>query len=162
MNFPKLFEMQSFLDQNIRLTQGIPVDKDLTEDKKDALDVEISELQNEIKYFKFWKRPETRKVNREAALEEYVDGLHFFLSLGNDYQVPLECGYREILVKDDLQGQFRIIKHYISIMNGPMHWHIAFGLYLGLAEMLGFSDEEIERKYLEKNTINHQRQAEGY
>jgi dimeric dUTPase (all-alpha-NTP-PPase superfamily) len=37
-----------------------------------------------------------------------------------------------------------------------------FAAYLNLGEMLGFTEEQIEQAYFEKNKINHQRQEVGY
>lgn len=43
-----------------------------------------------------------------------------------------------------------------------MRADILLSHYLGLGEMLGFKLEEIERAYIEKNQVNHQRQDNGY
>jgi len=46
-----------------------------------ALIVEIGEMANEIRCFKHWsKKPSSKRV---IILEEYVDALHFFLSIAN-------------------------------------------------------------------------------
>ena len=45
---------------------------------------ELGELMNELPtYFKYWKK--TSADNKEKALEEYVDCLHFAVSLLNYY-----------------------------------------------------------------------------
>lgn len=53
---------------------------DLLTEKLLALQVEVSELANATRCFKYWsmKGPE----QRERLLEEYADVLHFFLSVG--------------------------------------------------------------------------------
>lgn len=159
LNLAVLFDMQEALDQHIRCKQNIPADADLVPYLVDALDVEIAELQNEVRYFKFWSAD--RNMRRETALREYVDGLHFFLSLGLAFGIPRE--FEPIPHHyDDIRKQFRALKRYVYIIEGPMQWYIAFNLFLGLGELLGFSWSEIARAYAEKNRINHERQEVGY
>ena len=58
------------LDPKVRLTNTIL-----------ALMVEMGEFANELKSFKFWSnKPPSPK---EVHLEEFVDVLHFFLSIAN-------------------------------------------------------------------------------
>lgn len=159
LNLAPLFDMQEALDNHIRRKQNIPADADLVPDLIDALDVEIAELQNEVRYFKFWSTD--RNMRRESALVEYVDGLHLFLSLGIVFGIPREF---EPLPHhyDDIRKQFRALKRYVYIMEGPMQWYIAFNLFLGLGELLGFSWSEIAQAYVKKNQVNHERQEVGY
>ena len=79
MEFQKLFHMQAELDAFIAATQNI--ERDVFKEKSLALLVELSELANETRCFKFWstKGPSERDV----ILEEFVDSIHFMLSLGN-------------------------------------------------------------------------------
>jgi dimeric dUTPase (all-alpha-NTP-PPase superfamily) len=159
LNLAPLFDMQEALDNHIRRKQNIPADADLVPDLKDALDVEIAELQNEVRYFKFWSTD--RNMRRDKALMEYADGMHFFLSLGLAFEIPRE--FEPIPhYYADIRKQFRALKRHIYIMEGPMQWYIAFNLFLGLGELLGFSWSEIIRAYAEKNKINHERQEVGY
>ncbi|EAR65404.1 hypothetical protein B14911_05916 [Bacillus sp. NRRL B-14911] len=41
-------------------------------------------------------------------------------------------------------------------------FNVLLGAYISLAEMLGFSEEQIERAYVEKNEVNYERQRQGY
>jgi dimeric dUTPase (all-alpha-NTP-PPase superfamily) len=159
LNLAALFDMQEALDNHIRRKQNIPADLDLVPYLVDALDVEIAELQNEVRYFKFWSAD--RNMRRDKALMEYADGMHFFLSLGLAFGIPREF---EPLPHhyDDIRKQFRSLKRYVYIMEGPMQWYIAFNLFLGLGELLGFSWSEIEAAYNKKNEVNHERQRAGY
>jgi dimeric dUTPase (all-alpha-NTP-PPase superfamily) len=159
LNLAALFDMQEALDNHIRRKQNIPADLDLIPYLVDALDVEIAELQNEVRYFKFWSAD--RNMRRDKALMEYADGMHFFLSLGLAFGIPREF---EPLPHhyDDIRKQFRSLKRYVYIMEGPMQWYIAFNLFLGLGELLGFSWSEIEAAYNKKNEVNHERQRAGY
>ncbi|MBM7869320.1 dimeric dUTPase (all-alpha-NTP-PPase superfamily) [Clostridium pascui] len=78
----ELYELQNELDKYIlekKNKQLMP--KQLLTDTLLALQVEVSELANETRCFKHWsnKGPSSKDV----ILEEYVDILHFFLSVGN-------------------------------------------------------------------------------
>lgn len=102
MNLSKLFETQRKLDERIVKEKGLE-GQNLLAKKILALQVELGELANEHRGFKFWsndREPRTRKyltpyteqdshlgvgaqwVN--PLLEEAVDCLHFALSIGND------------------------------------------------------------------------------
>src|SRR6185437_10161779 len=78
MNFSTLFTMQRELDTFIQTNQDVK--RDVFKEKGLALVVELAELANETRCFKFWstKGPSERAV----ILEEYVDSIHFILSLG--------------------------------------------------------------------------------
>ena len=108
-------------------------------------------------------------------LEEYVDCLHFILSIGNDLGLgdrgytPNE-GYCEII------KSLGIKKILIGLMSTPMklvnglhekrefqsiYSEIIIGFQM-LGELLGFTPDQIEQAYYAKNEINHERQATGY
>ncbi|HAQ08050.1 MAG TPA: dUTPase, partial [Bacillus bacterium] len=87
MNIEKLFRMQKELDRHIELQHGL-VEEDLFDRKILALLVELGELANETRCFKFWSlKPSSEK---QVILEEFVDGIHFILSLG------IECGFDDV------------------------------------------------------------------
>lgn len=153
MNLPKLFEMQRVLDTRIVQERGLD-ESELLFKKIDAFRVELHELENETKHFKYWssKQPDKSKI-----LEEYVDGLHFILSIG------LELGeqHYESIVTDTLGKQFRTITLYAVLMYEDNYYSLLSKYYLGLGEMLGFTWYEIEQAYVDKNSVNHQRQESG-
>jgi len=161
MNLHKLFQMQDTLDHRIQSEhhlEGVP----LLNKKILALQVELGELANETRCFKFWstKKPSANDV----ILEEYVDCLHFILSLG------LEKSYDNITlniqnINKELSQQF--LNLYVNVADFITSSSIdnylnIFNNFLGLGNSLGFSDEEIENAYLYKNKINHERQDNGY
>src|SRR5690625_2168882 len=67
------------LDDYIAKSHSL-VDEDLFDQKVLALIVELSELANETRSFKFWSM--NQSGDREQIVEEFVDGIHFMLSLG--------------------------------------------------------------------------------
>src|SRR5690625_2846559 len=95
MNLEKLFQAQKELDDRIIKEKGLK-GRDLLDKKILALQVELGELANEWEMFKFWKEnPEPRNYCmaceipeveahdcHNSLLEEYVDSLHFILSIG--------------------------------------------------------------------------------
>ena len=161
MNLQKLFQMQDALDKRIQAEHnlaGIP----LLRKKILSLQVELGELANETRCFKFWS---TKKASSDAViLEEYVDCLHFILSIGiekNFEDIALNTKY----ITSELSEQFLIlyvnIADFIACSSIDNYYNI-FHNFLCLGKNLGFSHEAIENAYLHKNNINHERQDNGY
>lgn len=161
MNLFKLYEIQKKLDDRICAEHELE-GKNLIGAKILALQVELGELANETRCFKFWsnKGPSPR----EAILEEYVDCLHFILSIG------LESGFTGIVPTkidntDNLTGQFQdMFAQITAFQHKPAlnNYEKLFSHFLLLGSKLDFTEEEIYRAYIKKNKINHQRQDEGY
>jgi dimeric dUTPase (all-alpha-NTP-PPase superfamily) len=162
MNLAKLFELQKNLDERIRENHGLHGESLLSK-KVLALQVELAELANETRCFKFWsdKQPSDKKV----ILEEYVDCLHFILTLGIEENfTEIEIDDKELL-QYDLTAQF--LNLYIDIndfitCSSKDQYITLFEDFLVLGKILGFKPYEIEAAYYEKNDINHKRQDEGY
>ncbi|GGP17408.1 dUTP diphosphatase [Oceanobacillus neutriphilus] len=186
MNLQKLFEIQAKLDAHIVQEKGLE-GQNLLDEKILALQVELGELANEWRGFKFWsedQEPRTYKfVELDAhqvrkwnpLLEEYVDCLHFILSIG------LELGVTDVDISE--MGDFTqetTTRTFISIQGDIIaidddletfkvkeyayeNYNLLLARFLGLGELqLGFTWEQIEQAYLDKNKINHERQANGY
>ncbi|WP_459198628.1 dUTP diphosphatase [Bacillus subtilis] len=107
-------------------------------------------------------------------LEEYVDCLHFILSIGNRIGINNDTTIQQIMRRAEereLETNISIGKafsHLISLVFG-FYFSIddwtyvrSFERFLNLGKLLGFSSEQIEAAYMEKNAVNHQRQKEGY
>ena len=78
MELITLFTMQRELDAYIQENQSVK--ENVFKEKGLALLVELAELANETRCFKFWSTKGPSE--REVILEEYVDSIHFILSLG--------------------------------------------------------------------------------
>lgn len=163
MLFKKLFEMQAALDSYIEENHQLQ-NENLFNRKVLALLVEIGELANETRSFKFWSvKPSSEK---KVVLEEFVDGIHFILSLG------LECGFQSEPVKveaissnGDINEQFLKIFQAVSTFQTSRsfsHYIKVIEYYLQLAAMLGITFEEMEQAYIEKNEVNFKRQQNSY
>src|SRR5690625_4337406 len=205
MNLEKLFKAQKELDDRIVEEKGLQR-KVLLDKKILALQVELGELANEWRGFKFWS--EDQKPNNFTAnpddvcevckgepihfnedktkiigqckncdgvgvhfhnplLEEYVDCLHFILSIGNDIGIAEEETFNHDGRKKEINKTFVDLFVGTGVLlyrNQPIktNYVTVFNDLLNLGKMLGFTWEQIEQAYLKKNKINHERQASGY
>ncbi|UYL94158.1 dUTP diphosphatase [Geobacillus phage vB_GthS_PK5.2] len=171
MNLQKLFEMQRQLDEHIEKKHPRKPGEDRLAKKILAFMVELGELANELpEVFKFWSY---KKNNREKALEEFCDGLHFLLSIGLEIAEPqkIDVARWNAAKADNITEQFlHVMTHAINLGNTlrnnisyyPFEYEWLFLRYIQLGEMLGFTWEQIEEAYLRKNAVNHQRQEMGY
>ncbi|WP_335872700.1 dUTP diphosphatase [Bacillus sp. 2205SS5-2] len=161
MNIQTLFNMQKELDSYIEENKGV-ADEDLFSRKLLALLVEIGELANETRCFKFWsnKSPSAKSM----ILEEFVDGVHFILSLG--LEVGVENSSIQAHGKErDLTRQFLVvmeIAHKFGHSRSKKDFQDFIDQYFYLGRLIGFSEEEIVQAYYQKNEVNYRRQQEGY
>ncbi|WP_342432533.1 dUTP diphosphatase [Neobacillus sp. FSL H8-0543] len=163
MQLEKLFTMQLALDQHIEKKHGLQ-EEDLFNRKVLALLVEMGELANETRCFKFWSvKPPSEK---QVILEEFVDGVHFILSLG------IECDFhkRKFLINAaptplSVTDQFLLINERVlrfQMTRSETDYIALFEGYLQLAMLLGITYEEMEQAYFDKNEVNYQRQQNNY
>jgi len=82
MEIKELMTLQKDLDNYIIRKKELQQDPNtrLT-DLTLAMMVECSEFANETKSFKYWKKD--KSIDKEKTIEEYVDILFFWLSIGN-------------------------------------------------------------------------------
>jgi dimeric dUTPase (all-alpha-NTP-PPase superfamily) len=82
IKFSELLKLQEELDKAILLNNPVSCTKEeMINHRMMALSVEVSEMANEHRGFKYWSK-KGPSVGRTK--EEYIDVLHFVLSLGND------------------------------------------------------------------------------
>lgn len=207
MNLSKLFEMQRKLDERIVREKGLE-GQNLLDKKILALQVELGELANEWRGFKFWSNDQKPRkelwkdcnfcggrgfvspanypyghqkitciecrgksqFKTNPLLEEYVDCLHFILS------IAIELGYTvdDLYVWDDeligkTEGIFLELMYWVVLIKSKDErkrkdaFRTVCYIFFNMAEQrLGFTWDEIEQAYREKNAENHRRQAEGY
>ncbi|MDH6595839.1 dUTP diphosphatase [Bacillus aerius] len=114
----------------------------------------------------------------DRLLEEYVDCLHFFLSIAIKKGWKEELSVSEAAIEDFKEAGFDgglsgvFVEMQWSLLNSRMlkdeeskkqHFHIAWGLFLAIGVVgFGFTLDQIEQAYMEKNAVNHKRQQEGY
>ncbi|MEW7873354.1 dUTP diphosphatase [Bacillus velezensis] len=180
MNLQKMFEMQKVLDDRIIKEKGLE-GQDLLPNLILALQVELAECANEWRGFKHWsndREPRTKhplEVSPNGAfrrggnplLEEYVDCLHFILSIGN------RLGWNDTDTINDISSKYLSVRITFNVtwLFSSLISTIAFTRenyinlfinFIALGERLGFKWKQIEAAYMDKNAVNHQRQQEGY
>jgi dimeric dUTPase (all-alpha-NTP-PPase superfamily) len=190
LNLNELFELQAKLDERIYKEHPVQEGEDRLAKKILALQVELGELAQNWRGFKYWshdQEPRTKTYKSKLSpggefyrgiyeanplLEEYVDCLHFLLSIG------LELETTNIVIDSDYTGADTtetfifafetVIELANSIRDGNKSYiyqvyEELFNLFVGLGEKyLGFTWEQVEKAYLDKNKINHERQESGY
>lgn len=158
-----IINMQTDLDLKIARTRMIADDADLLTAKFLALLVELGEFANEQRCFKYWSsKPASEKA---VLLEEYIDGLHFIISIANNLNLKLvdlkiiEQTYPNLNLAfiDLFAVTLKLLQEKsFAVIN---QW---FNIYYTIAKQCGFSGEDIFYGYLDKNKINHLRQEQNY
>jgi dimeric dUTPase (all-alpha-NTP-PPase superfamily) len=168
MNLAKLYEVQAKLKDRIGYKGADKFEKMML-----ALLVEIGECANEWRGFKYWSKKQKPDYfeGYNPLLEEYVDGLHFVLEHGLDggYDLDYPEDYLKhnvfVYKESDITKQFnKVFDAAVILLNDQCQdfYDELLFRYLGLGEMLGFTWEQIEKAYLQKNAENHARQENGY
>lgn len=172
-NLLELCEVQAGLDGRIRKEKNINLTKrQLLRNTLVALDIELSEFANDARWFKIWSHNQTPK---STTLEEYVDSVHFFLSIANLKGWQSELGTiletePVYLTKEDrlmdLNEHYLELKRELAVVY-KSEKALAFGTAWTHFLMLGYNGlnftwEQISEAYLAKNKINHERQTNGY
>lgn len=116
-----------------------------------------------------------RVVNaKNPLLEEYVDVLHFSLSIGNDVFGELsDENIKEILEDSRKTDEASSVTTTFIILNSCatvlaeyefeyVDYRNFMTILLNLGLLLGFTEEQIEEAYWKKYEINKQRQRDGY
>jgi len=155
-----MFRLQSELDAVIIKSKKIKVGEKITKKKTIAFKTEFGEFLNEVKDFKFWSnKPASEK---EVILEEFVDGVHFLLT------ISLDRGYEKWM--DEIEPDRYLRESFddlsLNIFNNRLtscgEVREAFEMMLSFVLKLGFSENDVIDAYNRKNNINHNRQEEGY
>lgn len=161
MDWNELFSMQKQLDKYIVSNHPL-AGKDIFREKYLALLVELGELANETRCFKFWS---TKPRNEKSIiLEEYVDGVHFILSLGLDKGYGYESKTIETPKHTESEQFNEVFEACVLFQKEPtaFNYENLFTKFLQLGDMLGFTEHDIQNAYYKKNEINYERQNQGY
>ena len=161
LNLNHLRYLQNELDERIMANHHVT--RDQTRNKRIlALMVEIGELANETRTFKFWSYKQASE--NDVLLEELSDCLHFTLSLGFDlHDQTMELEFVPRLEDLSLQlidwmAECARLKSDFSLIQ-----YDKVASYLGsIALELGFKADDLAATYLKKNEINHIRQDNQY
>ncbi|WP_163526641.1 dUTP diphosphatase [Halobacillus ihumii] len=178
MNWQLIFKNQQKLDANIEENHPRKEGEDRLLKKVVALQVELAEMAQEHKCFKFWKvdqRPNTKvlvhptmndedKQYKNPLLEEFIDVVHFVASVG------LELGIKEIEIVQ--VNDKTVLEFFRDIFNSASQlgygkdkfnmFQTVISHVTALGAKLGFTSDQIMEAYKQKNATNFERQANGY
>lgn len=186
LKLTKLYEMQKTLRERIIKEKGLE-GQDLFPSDVLALQVEVGEMANNWREFKYWsedQEPKTwvntcencnyggmktccgceGKLYINPLLSEYVDGLAFVLNLGIQKGYDGDTDYQPYH-KINHVGQFNYVFEVVSFFktfNAKKYYKRLVEAYLGLGEAMEFSWEQIEQAYCDKYKENHKRLDTGY
>lgn len=153
-------ELDNFIEKNHKL-----IKRNLISRRKLALIIEISELCNEVRCFKFWslKKPS----HKDIILDEFVDCLHFILSIGLYYglnKMKFTVSKSTKNKKDNIQlsKTFTDLISSVSSLNSEKKVKAFIKKLFQLAIDLNLTFNEIKKAYFSKNEINIKRQKENY
>jgi len=156
-----LYEKQAALDKTIADNHKITY-KTTRNKRTLALLVEFGEFANSTRCFKYWsnKGPEAKEI----VLDEYADGLHFFLSLGIDIQTSKKQ-YSFTKHEDNLTDQ--ILKTYALTAKfmknqDDSSYKKAFQAFLNIIPLLHVRWNTIKEAYYKKLGVNYNRQDTNY
>lgn len=161
MELSKLFIMQCELDSFIQKNRVGHTD--VFREKGLALLVELAELANETRSFKFWSTKGPSE--KEVILEEYVDSIHFLLSLGIEKEFDSMTNWPAGEVVGDLTELFlqttESICRFLNELTVESYENV-WVHYGAIAKALGFTYSNIIDAYMLKNEENYVRQQTGY
>lgn len=160
MKLDKYYKMQAVLDQNIIEKKNLNIsDRELFSKRVIAFKQEFGELLQRLpKVFKYWSNKEN--ILDEETLEEWVDGFHFLLSIGNlkGWQT------NDVMFLEGFEGGLDelAICIYENTFFGARNYYQVFDQYYTFIRTLGYTDDQIEVHYKLKNKVNFKRQENNY
>ena len=161
INLEHLYKKQAELDQRIADNHGVSYAT--TRPRRTlALLVEIGEFANATRCFKYWSNKPSEA--QDIVLDEYVDGLHFFLSLGIDIGVSKK-EYNHTKHADNLTEQVLEVYRLASIFykkQDEKSYIKAFQAFINITPLLKVRWSTVEKAYYKKLGENYHRQDTNY
>jgi dimeric dUTPase (all-alpha-NTP-PPase superfamily) len=161
IDLTNLYQKQAELDA--RIAENHSVSYETTRERRIlALLVEIGEFANATRCFKYWSNKPSEA--QDIVLDEYVDGLHFFLSLGIDIKTSKKT-YNHTKHADNLTKQ--ILETYrlatLFYKNQDEKSYIkAFQAFINITVLLKVRWSVVEKAYYKKLGENYHRQDTNY
>jgi len=170
MKVAELLLIQKQLDDRIESKHPLKPGEDRRVKRQLALFVELGELANEVRVFKYWSHDQKPRMQAFSAmwsskcknptLEEAADVMHFMLIIANELRIK-DAGL-SVLRKMSLEEQFLELFDHTRTIYHPENWHWTWSLFLGLIDMLGFKWAQLCEAYIAKNAENIRRLETGY
>ncbi|QOC56868.1 nucleotide pyrophosphohydrolase [Bacillus phage Baseball_field] len=161
-----MLKVQKKVDLDISNKIEIPFKETITQ-RKIAFKVELSELVNEVGFFKYWKT--SHKIINERVLDEWADCFAFLNS------IVISQGYEDYVIsyyikrlEHDIESStfirqdwlFRMMnKNEMDSIDDVLSQY--FYLYM-FGKNLGYSVDEMNSAYNTKSMVNMIRAKEGY
>jgi len=164
INLTPLLVKQQELDARINKEHGVTHQSTKTE-RFLALLVEVGELANATRAFKYWSLKKSEE--RPILLDEFADGLHFFLSLALVFNFEVNNVLYEELPNDKktvIQSFKKVYETVAFFMEDEEEtsYFKALKTFLSLGSALGFTSEDIIDAYNAKLVVNYTRQNTKY
>jgi len=161
LDLTELFKKQAELDKTIAENHNISYAT--TRNKRTlSLLVELGEFANATRCFKYWSNKPSESLER--VLDEYVDGLHFFLSLGVDIKTEKKA-YGRTKHMDNLTDQilltYKLVSEFYKKQNDKAYQK-AFQAFLNIIPLLKVRNQTIVNAYYKKLEVNYHRQETNY
>ena len=135
---------------------------DIIRKNKLELLVELGELANETKCFKYWSN---KPVNYENLKEEYADCLIMVLCFFNMYDIKLDEDFPNTKIRYDLVDLigylYKLCSDFYHEDNRDLIKKI-FVNFIELGHLLSLSDDDIIKVCLLKIKRNHERFESGF
>lgn len=161
INISEILKLQKKLDDNIHKKHNIDFEKELNK-RKLALLVEICEMINVNRCFKFWSIKDS--YDKEKLGDEFVDCLHFILSLSIYYNMKKI----EFEIPINVYDKYELTNKVLSLIQDALNISNAYDCekfiinLFDLSYTFGFEANSIIEFYKKKNEINFKRQKENY
>lgn len=161
IDLKELYFLQSQLDETISCQHHVSY-KTTSHERLLALIVELGELANETRCFKYWST--RRNGEKEKISDEYADGMHFFLSLG----IPLHVKKMSYEIEN---SQLSLVECFLITYQAVVNlidnyteksYTYAYQCYLNLMPKLDMRVEDIVLSYKKKLAVNYTRQINSY
>ena len=161
LNLTELIALQAQLDERIMALHQ--EERHNTRIKRVlALIVEINELANETRCFKYWSLKGSS--HKDVLLEEFSDTMHFVISLG------IDLGFDTMIFHSN-EDAVNLTQLFIDWINASTalvdhfdleHFNKVGVLMATMAKALNFDEKACIETYYAKNKTNHIRQSEAY
>jgi dimeric dUTPase (all-alpha-NTP-PPase superfamily) len=167
---------QDILDQRVMQQHDLEMEE-LFFERILALTDEVMEYAKTTKCFKYWSVKDPDPV--QVRLEEFVDGIHFYLSFFNQFGIsPTEIKAAESAApstfamnkKEHITNHITRALQELMLLHDPLQGDeqrnklllMSFADFWAAGKHDDFTSKEIETAYYLKNQKNHKRQSSGY
>ncbi|QHX35802.1 dUTP diphosphatase [Spiroplasma sp. TIUS-1] len=157
-----LSQQQTKLDNYIMSSKKLVINDDIKKKKRIAFMVELFEFINEEKSFKYWSNK--RNIDKHNLIEEFIDGVHFIVSIGNDINYDFNLfvdKYTTNNIDNCILEAVDKFNAFNKLLSKDSYYEL-LSSFLNIGFNLKFETKEIIEIYEEKNKKNFERQDNGY